>query len=351
MTKTRRTGRYEPLFLLAVGFLVLLSTITLRATAGFLFPGYFFYLILAILVFFLFSKIDFEVISLFSKHLYLVSIIFLILPVLIGQVTRGTIRWIPLGPLTIQPAEVVRPFLLVFFANYLTKEKLNLERLIKALFLLSLPLLLILIQPSLGISLLTLTGFLGILLASNFEKKYLLVGLAILLLAGPISWKLLAPYQKLRILSFIDPSADPLGIGYNSIQSMISVGSGRVFGRGLGKGVQTQLAFLPERHTDFIFAAISEEMGFAGAVFLLLALFSIFWWLIKVAENARSISARAFASGLFLSFFVQTVIHIGMNMGILPITGIPLPLVSAGGSSLLATMIGLGIAQGAKRPV
>jgi len=351
MTKTRRTGRYEPFFLLAVGFLVLLSTITLRATAGFLFPGYFFYLILAILVFFLFSKIDFEVISLFSKHLYLVSIIFLILPVLIGQVTRGTIRWIPLGPLTIQPAEVVRPFLLVFFANYLTKEKLNLERLIKALFLLSLPLLLILIQPSLGISLLTLTGFLGILLASNFEKKYLLVGLAILLLAGPISWKLLAPYQKLRILSFIDPSADPLGIGYNSIQSMISVGSGRVFGRGLGKGVQTQLAFLPERHTDFIFAAISEEMGFAGAVFLLLALFSIFWWLIKVAENARSISARAFASGLFLSFFVQTVIHIGMNMGILPITGIPLPLVSAGGSSLLATMIGLGIAQGAKRPV
>lgn len=351
MLKIRGLISYEPSLLIGIGFLILLSIITLRATASFLFPLYFFYLALAIMAFFFFSKIDFEIISLFSKHLYLISIVFLILPLLIGQVTRGTIRWIPLGPLTIQPAEVVRPFLLVFFANYLTAKGLNLERLVKALLLLSLPLFLILIQPSLGVTLLTLTGFLGILLASNFEKKYILVGLAVFLLAGPITWKLLAPYQKLRILSFIDPSADPLGGGYNSIQSMISVGSGRLSGRGLGKGVQTQLAFLPERHTDFIFAAISEEMGFVGAALLLLALFLIFWWLIKVVENARSFSARAFVSGLFLSFFIQTIIHIGMNMGVLPITGIPLPLVSAGGSSLLATMIGLGIAQGARKPV
>lgn len=351
MLKIRGLINYEPILILGIVFLILLSIITLRATASFLFPVYFFYLAFAILAFLFFSKIDFEIISLFSKHLYAISIVFLILPLLIGQVTRGTIRWIPLGPLTIQPAEVVRPFLLVFFANYLTEKELGLKRFIKALLLLSLPLFLILIQPSLGVSLLTLTGFLGILLASNFEKKYLLVGIAIFLLAGPIIWKVLAPYQKLRALSFIDPSADPLGGGYNSIQSMISVGSGRLFGRGLGEGVQTQLAFLPERHTDFIFAAISEEMGFVGAALLLLSLFLIFWWLIKVIENAGSFSARAFVSGLFLSFFIQTIIHVGMNMGVLPITGIPLPLVSAGGSSLLATMVGLGIAHGAKKKV
>lgn len=349
MRKDPRLVSYETLFLLSIVFLISLSIIVLRSIANFLFPLYYLYIFLAFLVFYFFSRVDFDVIELFSKHLYIASIIFLILPLLIGQITRGAIRWIPIGPLTIQPSELVRPFLLIFFANYLTKKELNIKRLLKALLLLSFPFFLILIQPSLGVAVLTLVGFIGILLASKFEKKYLLIGFGIFLLSVPIIWRLIAPYQRLRITYFLNPSADPLGSGYNSIQSMISVGSGKILGRGLGRGVQTQLAFLPERHTDFIFAAISEELGFVGSVLVLLSLFFIFRWLIKVIENARSFGARAYVTGFFLSLLVQTIVHVGMNVGLVPITGIPLPLVSAGGSSLLATMIGLGIAQGAQK--
>jgi len=349
MSRFSRLANYETFYLINIGFLVVLSIIILRSIASFLFPVYFSYILLAVLAFYFFSKIGFDVISLFSKHIYVATVVFLLLPLLIGQISRGAVRWIPLGPLTIQPSEIARPFLLVFFANYLTRHRLNLTRFMKALLLLSLPLFLILIQPALGVSVLTLAGFLGVILATRLPKKYVFFGVAALLAAGPFIWNILAPYQRLRIVSFINPSADPLGSGYNSIQSMISVGSGKIFGRGLGEGIQTQLAFLPEKHTDFIFAAISEELGFVGAALVISALFFIFLWMIKILGKARSLGARAFVSGLFLSLFAQTVVHIGMNIGIMPITGIPLPLVSAGGSSLLATMTGLGIAQGAKK--
>lgn len=350
MSETIQTNQDYILFA-SIGLLLLLGIIVLRSIAPFLFPLYYLYLGLGFFAFFLFSKLDFEIISLFSKHLYVASIAFLILPLLVGQVTRGAIRWISLGPLSIQPAEIVRPFLLVFFANYLTKKTLDVKRILKAFLLLSLPLFLILIQPSLGVAILTAVGFLGVFLASGLDKKYLIGVFVVILVVLPLAWNFLpAPYQRSRISSFLDPTKDSLGAGYNSIQSMVSVGSGMLFGRGLGKGVQTQLAFLPERHTDFIFASISEELGFAGATITILGLFVIFWCLIKIIETARDFPARAFVSGLFLTFFVESVIHIGMNVGLLPITGIPLPLVSAGGSSLLATMIGLGLALGSRKP-
>ena len=335
---------------ISIGLLFLLSAIALRSVAPSLFPLYYLYFVLSILVFFLFLVIDFEIISLFSKHIYWGSIVLLLLPLLIGQVTRGAVRWIPIGPLSIQPAEIVRPFLLVFFANYLTEKSLDIKRLAKALLYFALPLFLIIIAPSFGVAVLTTLGFIGVILASGLNKKYLLTGVAIALIAVPLVWNILAPYQRSRVFSFLNPSEDPLGAGYNSIQSMVSVGSGMLVGRGLGKGVQTQLAFLPEKHTDFIFAAVSEELGFIGATITILCLFVLFWRLIKIIESARSFAARAFVSGLFLTLFIETLIHIGMNLGLLPITGIPLPLVSAGGSSLIATMTGLGIALGSQKP-
>ena len=149
------------------------------------------------------------------------------------------------------------------------------------------------------------------------------------------------------MLTFINPSADPLGSGYNSLQSSIAAGAGNLTGRGLGRGIQTQLAFLPEKQTDFIFAAVSEEMGFLGAGLMLLATFVILLRLVKFMENSVSPAARAYISGFFLIYLFQVFIHVGMNLGMLPVTGLPFPLVSAGGSSLLATMIGLGIALGA----
>jgi len=334
---------FDYILLGGIIFLVIFGNIALKSLAPSLFPVNYLYILLAALAFIILVQIDFEILSLFSKHFYVLSIILLLTPLIIGQVTRGAIRWIPIGALTIQPAEIVRPFLMIFFANYLTEQKPDVRRLIKALILLSLPIFLVLIQPSLGVAILILIGFTGVLIATQIKKKYLLFGLMVILFLLPIAWKIMAPYQKARIETFLNPGKDPFGAGYNSLQSMISVGSGKLLGRGLGKGVQTQLAFLPERHTDFIFASIAEEFGFLGASFILLGQFIVFWRIAKTIENPRSFTARAFSSGIFLSLFVQTSVHVGMNMGLLPITGVPLPLVSGGGSSLLATSIALAM--------
>jgi len=351
MLRIARKKRIDPLLLVGITVLISFSILILRSIAPFLFPTYFLYVFFGILAFIFFSQIDFEIISLFSNHLYVLSIFFLILPLLIGKVTRGAVRWIPLGPLTIQPAEIVRPFLIVFFANYLLKSKLDLKSSINILVLLFIPSFLILIQPSLGVTILTLTAFLGVLLASSINKKYIAIFLLILVFLTPVFYKVLAPYQQQRVRSFLNPSSDPTGAGYNSIQSMIAVGSGKIFGEGLGKGGQTQLAFLPEKHTDFIFAAISEEMGFVGSLVLLLSLLFVLWRLSTYMEIASSAIARAYVAGVFLSLFVQTVVNVGMNLGMLPITGLPLPLVSAGGSSFMGVMISLGIVMGAKKNI
>jgi len=215
--------------------------------------------------------------------------------------------------------------------------------------LLALPTFLILVQPSLGVALLTVVGFVGILLAAGIKKKYFLYAVLAFVALSPLFWQIMQPYQRERILTFVNPESDPYGAGYNALQSMISVGSGRLLGRGLGKGVQTQLAFLPEKHTDFIFAAVGEELGFLGAGLLLLGGFFILSRLVSIVENASSPAGRAYVSGFFLTLLVQTFVHVGMNVGLLPITGVPFPLVSAGGSSLLGTFIGLGIAFGARK--
>jgi rod shape determining protein RodA len=332
---------------ISVFFLVALSVFLLKSVAPSLFPSYYIYIAVGILVMWFFSQIGFDVISLFSKYFYISSIVLLVLTLIIGQVTRGTIRWIPIGGLTIQPAELVRPFLLVFFADYMTRGELTLKHLIKAVGLLALPAFLILVQPSLGVTILTLIGFLGILLASDFNKKHILTGALIVVALIPLFWFFMQPYQRQRVTSFLNPQSDPLGAGYNSIQSQVAVGSGKIFGRGLGRGVQTQLAFLPERGSDFIFASVAEEMGFIGAILVVAATFTILWRLTKLMASSVNQGARAYLSGFFLIYFVQVLIHIGMNIGLLPITGIPLPLVSAGGTSFLATMMGLGIAIGA----
>lgn len=349
MENIKKPAKRDYALLAIIAIMLAISVLVLRSIASTLFPLYFLYFILGIGAFFLFSSIDFDVVSIFSKHLYIFSIVLLILPLIIGQVTRGAIRWIPIGPLTIQPAEIVRPFLLVFFANYLTEKEVDSKRLLRAVGLLALPAFLILIQPSLGVTVLTIVAFVGVTLAANINKKYYLIGGLVLALLIPSSYFLLHDYQKSRIVSFLYPEQDPSGAGYNSIQSMISVGSGGLFGKGLGKGVQTQLAFLPEKHSDFIFAAVSEELGFVGAAVLLAVTFAFLLKLIKMLENANSRTGRAFMAGFFLTIFAQVIIHIGMNMGMFPITGLPYPLVSAGGSSLLATMTGLGIAVSTRR--
>ncbi len=337
------------LFVAPIFLLLIFSFFILKSLNPSLFPSYYWYFGLGIVIFFIFSLFDFEVISAFSPFFYIISIILLLITLVIGQVTRGTVRWIPIGSFSLQPSEIVRPFLLVFFANFICQKKLTFKRIIQILLYMAFPLFLILVQPSLGVTALTSIGFLGIFLASEIDKKSILYIICSVLVVAPIVFLMLQPYQKQRITAFLDPNSDPLGVGYNAIQSQISVGSGKLFGRGLGKGVGTQLAFLPERHTDFIFASIAEEMGFVGAVVLLLITGFLFFRIISYTEYSINIPARLFLGGLFLTLFAQTVIHVGMNMGMLPITGVPYPLVSAGGSSLLATMTSLGIVMGTKR--
>jgi cell division protein FtsW (lipid II flippase) len=334
----------DPLLILSIFFLISLSTFVLKAISPILFPSYFVYMGISILLFIIFSNINFNILSLFSTHFYIISLVLLVATLIIGQVTRGTIRWIPIGNFSFQPAEIVRPFLIVFFANILIKKTFEPKQLLQAIFFIFLPVVLILIQPSLSVAILTIVGFFGVVIAMDFNKKNIIFAISFLILILPFFWFILKPYQKSRILNFASPESDPLGAGYNSIQSMIAVGSGRLTGRNLGEGIQTQLHFLPEKQTDFIFASIAEELGFFGVFLVLVSTFVLLWRLTFYISNSTSPVARAYLSGFFLTLLAQVIVHTGMNMGLLPVTGLPFPLVSAGGSSLLATSVGLGIA-------
>lgn len=346
--KLKQFFAHEPWLVGTILLTLFFGTIILRSVAGYAFPSYFLFIALSLAAFILFSQLNFLILQSFSTILYVVSIILLTLPILIGEVTRGTIRWIQIGSFTLQPAEIARPFLILFIAQYLTSQELTVRRFATALILFMGPTFLILLAPSLGVSVLTVIGFSGVVLALHFNKKLLLTSSILGLMVLPFTWFFLADYQKQRVFALFSPTTDPQGIGYNSIQALITVGSGGFLGRGLGEGVQTQLYFLPERHTDFIFASVAEEMGFVGAFLVIILLFFLLWRVLSVVINATNYTARAYASGVFLTLFAQIMVHIGMNMGLFPITGLPLPLISLGGSSLLATMIMLGIVVSAK---
>lgn len=323
---------------------LILGFLMLHSIAPQVFPQYYVYIALAIVFFIIFSQTDFETLSAFSTFFYVGSIILLILPIVIGQVTRGTIRWIPIGSFNLQPAEIVRPFLILFFANFFATRTLTFRRFLTSVPLMGIPLILIFLQPSLGVTILTMAGFMGVIFSLSIPRKYYLWGILFVIVISPLFWLLLAPYQKARVNALLSPGSDPTGQGYNSIQSVIAVGSGMVTGRGLGNGIQTQLSFLPEKHTDFMFAAISEELGFVGASIVLISLAAILYRFSKFLEKTSSPVKRAYIAGVFVTFFLQVFVHVGMNMGMLPITGVPLPLVSYGGSSLLSTAMLLGLA-------
>jgi len=337
------------ILVLVISILSIFGSFILKSVAPSVFPTHMVYLGIGIFLFLLILRIDWEVFYTFSPLFFTISLILLTTTLIIGQVTRGAVRWIPLGTLSIQPSDITRAFFLLFWAKYITEKEINLVRFLKVLVLFFVPFLLIVVQPSLGVGILTAIGFLGILLSSSIPKKYFLIGLGVMFVVSPLFWLFLQPYQRERILIFWNPRKDPQGAGYNSIQAMISVGSGKIFGRGLGEGSQTQLYFLPERHTDFVFASIAEELGLFGAMLVLTLFFIMFWILVQFVNNAVDVTARTYLTGIILILFSQTLIHIGMNMGLLPITGVPLPFVSAGGSSFLGSITSIAIAIKARK--
>jgi rod shape determining protein RodA len=302
-----------------------------------------FYILISLGLFFGFSLINYSVLISLSPILYISCLIFLILPFVFGSVTRGSVRWIPIGNYTIQPSEIIKPFLCVIAAWFWEKKQYSLVNLLK-FFGLFLPfLILIFLQPDLGSTLVVFSIFVGSVLFSGIKIKQVLFLLLSLVLSLPILWFSLKDYQKNRVYHFLNPMSDPLGEGYNQIQAKIAVGSGQFFGWGLGRGSQSHLLFLPERHTDFIFSSMAEEFGFFGSTFLLLIYFYLFLRVLKVAKSCPFRSGFFLTMAIYFNFVFQTIVNVSMNLGLVPITGITLPLFSYGGSSLLASLIGLGI--------
>lgn len=304
-----------------------------------------FYIVFGFLVFFLFFKIDLLFWRKTAPLVYFLSLFSLILPLFFGFVSRGASRWLKIGGLTFQPSELTKPFFIIFLAWFFYQGK-EIKRVFLGAILILIPFFLIFFQPDLGSAVLLLVIFLGVLLAAGVNPLVFVFGGGGVLFLLPLFWKfLLHDYQKERILGFLNPYADPTGRGYNLIQAIITVGSGGFLGRGLGRGTQTQLRFLPEFHTDFAFASLAESFGFVGVCLVLGFWFLIFWRILKIMEQTKDKFAFLFLSGAFFLLFAQFFINIGMNMGLLPVVGIPLPFISYGGSSFLTTMMILGIIE------
>jgi len=285
----------------------------------------------------------------FILVLYFLCVISLLGLFFFASEIRGVKSWYKIGSFSFDPIGLTMLILTILLAKFFSMRHVEMYRL-SHIFLSGLyvifPFILISYQPNLGSALILVALWLGILVISGIKLKHFLILVLCGLLLLTLSWSfLLKEYQKERIVSFLAPQIEPLGMSWNQIQAKIAIGSGGIFGQGIGKGSQTQYGFLPEPHNDFIFAAISEEFGLIGVAVLLLLFTVLIWRIMRIAISAQSNFPRLFASGFTTVLIFQIFIHIGMNLGILPVIGISLPLVSYGGSSLIAIFIGLGILQ------
>jgi len=309
---------------------------------------------IGIFLMFLFSFFDWRI---FRENTYLILILYLFcLLSLIGLFffapeIRGVQKWYKLGPVSIDPIEFAKIILIILLAKYFSMrhiEMYQVKHILLSGFYVFLPVSLIFFQPDLGSIMILVALWIGILIVSGIKLRHFLILSLCGLLIFSFAWVfLMKDYQKERIVSFIFP-ADPLGAGWSQNQARIAIGSGGIFGQGPFRGSQTQYGFLPEPQTDFIFSAIAEETGLVGVSILLLLFLVLIWRIFKIAVNSQSNFPRLFSIGLIIILISQIFIHIGMNIGILPIIGISLPLISYGGSSLIVTFIGLGILQSIK---
>ena len=283
---------------------------------------------------------------------YLLTIGLLFWTYFFGIKASGSQRWIDLYFINLQPSELMKIFIILCLAKYFHRKKLENVNSIYAIFtslvIILLPMGLVIIQPDLGTSVLIAISGIAVLWFAGINHKYFIYTMIGFLISLPFIISFLKPYQKLRVLTFLNPDRDPLGAGYQIIQSKIAVGSGGLFGKGFLKGTQSYLEFLPEKHTDFIFTLFSEEFGFVGSAFLLLIYAIIIYRIVVIGANSRSYFAKIFCYSFGAAIFVYITINMSMVLGLLPIVGSPLPIMSYGGSSMLATMIGFGIVMSAR---
>ena len=288
----------------------------------------------------------------FSYIIYFIVILLLIYVSFFGLKSSGSQRWMDLYLFVLQPSELMKVAIIMCLAKYFHRIKIeNVNSFTSITIVLSIiiiPIIFVIAQPDLGTSILIALSGLIILWLGGMRIKYFIYSFITFLISLPFIISFLKPYQKLRILTFLDPDRDPLGAGYQIIQSKIAIGSGGLNGKGFLKGTQSYLDFLPEKHTDFIFTLFSEEFGFIGSVGLLILYSIIIFRIVRIGAISRSNFARLFCFGYAFAIFIYIVVNLSMVLGLLPIVGSPLPIMSYGGSSMLATMIGFGIVLSAK---
>ena len=289
---------------------------------------------------------DYRHLEKLSYPFYIISILLLVAVMFGGKMVSGSRRWLPLGPLAFQPAELAKIAIILVLATYFNRrtrmEAMGLKELIVPGVLVMIPVALIIKQPDLGSGILVALVAGSIILFVGVQWRTLMgCGLTLVMLS-PVIWHLLKDYQRQRVLTFLDPGRDPLGAGYHILQSMIAVGSGQFWGKGFLQGTQSQLYFLPEQHTDFVFSVFAEEWGFVGSGVLLLLFTALALWGLSVARDCKERFGHLLAVGVTALIFWQIFINLCMVTGFLPVVGIPLPLFSYGGSSLITTLLGVG---------
>lgn len=346
--------RVEATLFLPMCFILIAGLVTMSSFQGN--DSYFWkqglFIILAIGVFSVASLFEYRflkqtrvVVGMYTFLLGILSLLFIL-----GKVSKGAQSWFHLGGFSFQPADLMKLGLIIVLAKYFSRRHIeiaNIRHIIVSGIYAFIPFMLVVLQPDFGSAMILFAIWLGMVLVSGIKKRHLFLVFGIGTIAFLLAWNFVfKPYQKARIINFIDPLQDIRGTGYNAYQSTIAVGSGGLFGKGIGYGTQSRLNFLPEYKTDFIFAAYAEEWGFVGAVLLLLFYFLIMYKLASYALVADSTFEALFTYGVLIWLFTHITINIGMNIGIMPVTGIPLPLMSYGGSHLLAECLALGMAVG-----
>jgi rod shape determining protein RodA len=299
-------------------------------------------LLLMIVLFF-----DYHFLLSLAYPLYWISMVLLTGVFLFGRTISGSQRWLTLGFFSFQPSELVKIALILALAKYFVNNELSHRYGFRDLYLplgmSLLPALLIMKQPDLGTALLLLLIGLSIFIFLGIDWKTLFISVGSLLLSLPLLWFFLKDYQKKRVLIFIQPESDPLGAGYHILQSKIAVGSGGLWGKGFLKGTQGQLRFLPEQHTDFAFSVLAEEWGFIGSFMVVTLFLLLILWALNIARQSKDRFGMIVSLGICAVFFWQSLVNIGMVVGLVPVVGVPLPFISYGGSSLIANLIGIGL--------
>ena len=283
---------------------------------------------------------------------YLVILFMLFWALYFGVTASGSQRWISLYVFNLQPSELMKIAIIISFAKFYHRTKSmevnRIKNVVQPLVTLTIPIFLVIAQPDLGTAILIAGTGISVMWLSGLKLKYFVYSFLILMVTAPFAISLLKPYQKLRVLTFFNPDRDPLGAGYQIIQSKIAVGSGGLAGKGFLKGTQGYLEFLPEKHTDFIFTLFSEEFGFVGSIFLLILYVILIYRIILIGFKNKNYFGKLYCFGFASAIFIYVMVNMSMVLGILPIVGSPLPIMSYGGSSMLATMMGLSIVMGCK---